>query len=43
VEWFSLQAAMMLTKAALTMVPCKMQGLHTPSLLPPVARTSMYF
>jgi len=24
------------------LVPCKMQGVHTPSLLPPVVRTSMH-
>ena len=41
-SWIFLKFAIMLTKAALTVVPCKMQGLHTPSLLPPVARASMY-
>ena len=38
----SRKIAIMLTKAALTVVPCKMQELHTPSLLRPVARTSMH-
>ena len=42
VKWFSFKTTIMLTKVALMVVPCKIQGLHMPSLLPPAARTSTY-